>query len=90
MGELTYSRGLSEATQHFTLSLPGEKEGAPRSKSRGRGTYRVESRDLSHLLLFVRGLDLSQLRDICLERLQNKALVGLFENLALKPSTQQS
>lgn len=90
MGEPTYSRGLSEATQYFTLSLPREKEGAPRPRSRGRRAYRVESRDLSRLLLSVRGLDLSQPRDICLERLQNKALVGLLENLGLRPSTQQS
>lgn len=64
MGGFTYSRGLSEATQHFTLSLPGEKKGAPRPRSRGRKAYRVESRDLSRPLLSVRGLDLSQPKDV--------------------------
>lgn len=63
-GGLTYSRRLLEATQHFTLSLRGEKEGAPRPRSRGRRAYRVESQDLSCLLLSVRGLDLSQPRDV--------------------------
>lgn len=58
-GGLIYSKGLSEATQYFTLSLPGEKEGAPRPRGRGRRAYR----GLSRLLLSVRGLALSQPRD---------------------------
>lgn len=34
--ELIYSRGLSEATQRFTLSFPKEKEGAPSPRGNGR------------------------------------------------------
>lgn len=42
---------------------------------------------VTDLLLSMKGLDLSQSRYV-LGGLQNKALIGLFENLGLGPGTQ--